>query len=144
MSFFPFLEQFQHRFGVAFGGDFGEDVEQGLVGTDDEGGSLDTEDFLAIHVLFLEDAKLIADFLVYISKERVGQVVFGAEFGLGLGGIARDAENYGTGRLDLGEGIAESAGFDGAAGGIGAGIEEQDNGLACVTGETDRNVFVGL
>jgi hypothetical protein len=41
--------------------------------------------FLAVHVLFLHHAKLIADFLVYISKECVRQVVFGAELGLALG-----------------------------------------------------------
>jgi len=129
---------------VALGGDFGKDVEQGLVGTDDKGGALDAEDFFAVHVLFLEYAKLIADFLVYICKERVGQVVFGAEFGLGLGRVAGDAEDDGAGGLELEESVAKAACFNGAAGSIGPRIKEEYDGLAGVVREADGLVFVGL
>jgi hypothetical protein len=73
---------------VTRGLDFGKDVQQSLVRADDECGSLDAPHFLAVHVIFLQDAKLIAHFFVYISKECVGQVVFGAEFGLSFGRIA--------------------------------------------------------
>ena len=45
--------------------------------------------FLAVHVLFLQHAKLFAHFLVYISKECVRQVVLGAEFGLVACGVSR-------------------------------------------------------
>ena len=74
-------------------------MQQVPVGADQERGPLDAHDLLAVHVLFLQHAKLIADFLVYISKERVRQVVLGAEFGLGRGRVAADAEHNRPGRL---------------------------------------------
>ncbi len=53
---------------MAFGFYFGKDLEEGLVGAYDEGGAFDADDFLAVHVLFLEYSKLIADFFVYICE----------------------------------------------------------------------------
>ena len=60
----------------------GIDVQQRLVRPDDEGRPLNAHHFLAVHVLFLQHIKLFADFLVYISKECVREVVLGAELGL--------------------------------------------------------------
>jgi len=68
--------------------------------------------------------------LVYISKECVRQVVLGAEFGLVARRVAADAQNHGARCLQLLEGIAEAAGLDGAAGGVGFRVEEEDNRLA--------------
>src|ERR1019366_2386051 len=98
------------------------DMKQRLVGADDERGALDAPDLLAVHVLFFEYAKLIANFLVYISKECIGQIVLCAEFGLGLGGVPRDAEHHSPGGLQLGKGIAEAAGLNGATGRVGPRI----------------------
>ena len=39
--------------------------------------------------------------------------------------------------LELLEGVAEAAGLDGAAGGVGAGVEEEDDGVAFEVGEGD-------
>jgi len=119
-------------------------MQQGLVGPDDKGGPLYAEDLFAVHVLFLEHAKLIADFLVYISEERVGKVEFGAEFGLRLGRVAGDAQHHSASGLNLFELVAKPAGFNGAAGGVRAGVKEQHNRLARVVGKTDGDVFVGL
>jgi hypothetical protein len=129
---------------VAFGFDFGEDFDEGLVGADEERRPLDADDFLAVHVLFLENPKLFADFFVYICKEWIRQVVLGLEFGLGFGRVAGDAEDDGSGVLELFEGVAEAAGFDGAAGGIGPGIEEEDNGLAGEVAEMHGLILVVL
>jgi hypothetical protein len=129
---------------VAFGCDFGENVEESLVGADDESGALDPPDFLAIHVLFLHHAKLIADFLVYISKECVGKVVFGAESCLVLRGVPRDAEDHGSGGQELLEGVAEAAGFNGAAGGVGSWIKEENDGFAFKVREAYSFPLVGL
>ena len=87
-------------------------------------------DFLPVHILFLQDTKLIADLFVYISKEGIRKVVLLAEFLLRLGRVARDAEHDGAGRLDLFELVAETARLDGAAGRIGFGIKEQDHRLS--------------
>ncbi len=100
-----FLDKGKYFFGVAFGGDFGEDVQQFLVGANDKSGALNATNFLAVHVLILHDTKLIANFLVYISKEWLGQIVFCAELRLGRGSVERDAEHNGTGVLQLFDGI---------------------------------------
>jgi len=115
---------------VPLGSDFGEDMQQRLVGADQERSSLDAPYFLAIHVLFFQNTKLIADFLVYISKERVRQVVFSAEFGLCFRSIARDAEHYCPSSLEFFESIAKAAGFNGAAWRVCSGIEEKHDGFA--------------
>ena len=88
--------------------------------------------FLPIHVLFLHHAKLIADFLVYICKECVGQLVLGAKLGLGLRRVAGDAEHHGARRLQLLERVAEAAGLNGAARSVCPGVKEEDDGLAVV------------
>src|SRR5271163_4057722 len=129
-AFLPLLDGVEDLFGVAFGLDLWEDLEEGLVGADEEGGPLDADDFLAVHVLFLEHIKLFADFFVYICKEWIGQVILFLEFLLSFGRVAGDAENNGSGGLELFEGVAEAAGFDGATGRIGSGVKEKDNGLA--------------
>jgi len=124
------LEGFENFFGVALWFDLGEDLEQGLVGADYEGSALDADDFLAVHVLFFEYPKLIADFFVYICEQCVGQVVLFAEFTLGFGGVAGDSEHDCSGGLEFFEGIAEAAGFDGATRGIGLRVEEEYDGFS--------------
>jgi len=129
---------------MAFGLDLGEDAQERLVGTDEEGCPLDADDFLAVHVLFLEDPKLFADFFVYISKERIRKVVLCLEFGLGFGRVAGDAEDDGAGVLELFEGVTKAAGFDGAAGSVGAGIEEEDDGFSGEVAEVDGVFLIVL
>jgi hypothetical protein len=122
---------------VALGFYVGEDFDEGLVGADDEGGAGDSPDFLAIHVLLLHDAKLIADLFVYICKEWVREAVFLLEVALGFGCVAADAEDDGAGGLEFGEGVAEAASLNGAAGGVGPGVKEEDDGFAGEVGEVD-------
>src|ERR1035438_9580764 len=100
---------------MALGRNLGEDVKKGLVRADHESRPLDPPHLLAVHVLFLQYAKLIADFLVYISKECIRQLVLGAEFGLSFGRVAADAQHNSAGCLEFLERIAEAAGLDGAA-----------------------------
>jgi len=129
---------------MAFWHNVGEDVQQGLVRANQECGSRDAPHFLPIHVLFLHHAKLIADFLVYISKECIRQVVFGAELGLGFWRVSRDSEHHRTGGLKLLERVAESAGFNGAARSISSGIKEEYNGLAGIVREAYALLLVGF
>src|SRR5208282_5850464 len=129
---------------MAFRRNFGKDVEECLVGSDQKRCAFDTHDLLAVHVLFLHHAKLIADFLVYISKECVRKVVLRPEFGLGLSDIARDAEDHGAGSLQLLEGIAKAAGFNGAARSIGSGIKKENYGFAFKVREAYFFLLVGF
>ena len=71
------------------------------------------------------------------ASEVVGEVVLVFEFLLVFDGVAGDAEDDDAGLLEFFEGVAEAAGLDGAAGGVGAGVEEEDYGGVFVVGEVD-------
>ena len=51
--------------------------------------------------------------------------------------VAGDAEDDDSGLLELLEGVAEAAGLDGTAGGVGAGVEEENDGFIGEIGEID-------
>ena len=122
---------------MAFGFYFVELVEELLVGANYVGGALDARDLLAVHVLFFDDAEAVADGLVGVGQERVLQVVLFCELLLRFHGVARDAEDDDSRFLQLGEVVSEAAGFDGATGRVGLGIEEEDDGLAGEIREAD-------
>jgi hypothetical protein len=134
----------KYLFGVPLRLDLGKDFQQLLIGPNEECGPLNTYHFLAIHVLFLENIKLFADYFVYICKERVGQVVLLLEFLLRLGCVARDTQNDSPGLLYLLEYITKAAGFDGAAGSVSPGIEEKHNRLAAEILQVHGFVFFSL
>jgi len=115
---------------VALGLYFGKDVLDFALGSDDEGGAGDTHYFFAVHIFFLDDAVGLGDFLVGIGEEGKWEFEFFLEFLLGFGGVGRDAEEDGAGFLNLLVGVAEGAGFDGASGSVGAGIEVKDDYFA--------------
>ena len=137
-----FLSNARTSSGVAGGGDVLEDVEEALfalvVGRgDEEGGALDAFDDLAVHVLGLDEVEAVDELHVGVGEEVVGEVVLGLELLLVLDGVAGDAEDGDAGLLELGEDVAEAAGLDGAAGGVGAGVEEEDYGGGLEVGEGD-------
>src|SRR5882757_7447251 len=112
---------------MAFGLYFREDTGQLAVWSNEKSRTLNAPHLLAIHIFVLHHAKLIADCFVYICKERVGQIVLLFEFLLRLRCVARDAQDYDAGLLQLFEGVAKPAGFNGAARRVGAWIEEEHN-----------------
>src|SRR5271156_2468380 len=123
---------------------FGKDLQQLLVGPDEEGGALNPNHFLAVHILFLENIKLFADYFVYICKERIGQVVLLSELLLRLRRVTRDTENNGACLLYLLEDVAKTAGFDRTAGSIGPGIEEKHYWFAAEVFQMYGFIFVRL
>ena len=122
---------------MAFGFYLFEDVDEALVGTDEIGGAFDAFDQLAVHVLGLDEVVAVDEDHVGVGEEVVGKIVLVFEFFLGAHGVARDAEDNNAGLLEFFEGVAEAAGFDGAAGSVGARVEEEDYGLAFEVGEGD-------
>jgi hypothetical protein len=116
-----------------------EDVRDFAVRTDDEAGARDAHHLLAIHVLFFDNAKGIANFLVYVRKKRVGQIVLFLEFFLGLRLVSRDAEHHRAGILEFLVGFAEPASFYGSTGRVGFRKEEKNHALAAEV--LQRDVF---
>jgi hypothetical protein len=127
---------------MAFGFYFGKDVLNRAVGSDDESGAGDAHDFLAIHVFLLDNAVGFGNLLVGVSEEGKWKLEFILKFLLGFGRIGRDAEENGAGFLNLAVGVAEGAGFDGASGGIGTGVEIEDDDFAAEA--LERNFFAVL
>ena len=144
MGRFPGFDGCQDFLGVAFRFDFGEDLEQRLVGTNKKSSALDAHNLLAVHVLFLEHPKLIAHDFVYICEEWIRQVELLAEFALGLRGVARNAQDNGAGLLEFLEGVAKSAGLDGTARGVCLGVKEEYHWLAGEVGEMDGVILIVL
>ena len=52
----------------------GEDVLDSAVGADDKRRALDPHHLLAIHVLFLQDAECLRDFLVSVGEQGEGNL----------------------------------------------------------------------
>ena len=123
---------------MALGLNLGEDLHDFAVRPDQKGCALDAHDFLAVHVLFFEHPKLIADNLVYISEQRIRQVVFFFELLLRFGSVTRNAEHYRSCFLQTQKLITETAGLDGASWRVSFGVKEKNYGLARKIGEAYR------
>ena len=67
--------------------------------------------FLAVHVLLLEDAEHLGDFLLVVGQQGIRQVVLFFKTQLCLRGVGRDAQNHQSGFLQLAVGVAEPARF---------------------------------
>ena len=123
--------------GVAVGLDLVEDVGDLAVGADEECSTLDAHDLLPVHVLFLDDAEGVADLLVGIGEQGVGQVVLFLEFLLGARFVGGDTEYDEAGFLQFCIRVAEPARFYGSTGRVSFWIEEQDDVLAAKLLERD-------
>src|SRR5438270_2690865 len=99
------------------------------VWADQKRGPFNAHHLLAIHILFLDNAKGIANGLITVGDQVIGQVILLFELLLGGWLISGDAEHHGPGFLYLLECVAEPARFYGSTGGISLGIEEQDQVL---------------
>jgi hypothetical protein len=137
-----FLEQGKDFFGVALGFYLFEDVDEPLVGTDEVGGAFHAFDQLAVHVLGLDEVVTVNELHVMVGEEIVRKVVLVLELFLIFDGVAGDPEDNDARLLELLERIAEAAGFDGAAGSVGARIEKENDGFAFEVRE--RDVFAIL
>lgn len=112
-------------------------VSLGVGGGDEIGGALYAFYELSVHVLGLDEVEAVDELHVGVGDEVVWEAVLVLELLLILDGVAGDAEDGDAGFLKLLEGVAEAAGLDGAAGGVGAGIEEENDGSGLVVREMD-------
>ena len=123
---------------------FGEDFGDVACGIDEEGGAFDAHVFFAVHGFFCPDVVGEGGGVVGVGEEGEGEVEFGLEFEVGGDGVGGDAEDDGAGFLEVGEGVAEVAGFGGAAWGVVFGVEVEDDFFASEGGEGDFFVVGGV
>src|SRR5216683_1747920 len=114
-----------------------EGVDEALVGADEVGGSFYALYEFAVHVLGLDEVVAVDEDHVGVGEEVVGQVILILELLLVFDGVAGDAEDDDAFFLEFFKGVAEAAGLDGAAGSVGAGVEEEDYGFALEISEGD-------
>ena len=107
-----------------------EDVCDFSLRIDDESRTRDSFHLFPIHVFFFDYAESFTDFLVGVGQQLVGQAVLILKLFLGLRRVGRDPEDYGAGFLQLFVSVAEPARFNGSAGSVRLGKEEQNHSLA--------------
>ena len=78
---------------------------------DQERGALDAPVFFAVHVLFLPDAVLLADRVLFVGEQDERQLVFRDELLMLLHRVRRDAEDHGVRVRKRRMQIAEAAGL---------------------------------
>jgi len=129
---------------MAFRLDGREDVGNLTLGADKERSAHDAHDLLSIHVFLFQHVKLLSDFFFVVGQQGVRQGLLFLKLELRLWSIRRDAEDDQPGFLQLGICVAEPARLQRSTGGVGFGIEEQDDILASKLIERDGvSVFVG-
>ena len=129
---------------MAFGFDEGPDFFD-LAGFADEEGTADDAHVGAAHELFfLPGAELLDGFVGWIAEERKIQVVLGFERSLGFDGVGAHAEDGHALLFELLLCVAKLGRFDGSTGGVGFGVEKEEDAVALEVFQGDFFAFVGL
>ncbi len=118
------------------------DPGQVAFGVDQEGRPLDPPELLAIHVLFFPNTVGLADVVVFVRQKRDAQFLLGAEFGVRVETVFRQAEHMRPGGVELGPCGGKADGFLGAARRVVARIEEQHHRRALQRRQGDRVTIV--
>jgi hypothetical protein len=137
-------EEFENFGGVAFGFDEGPDVFD-FAGLADEEGAADDAHVGAAHELFfLPGAEFSDGFVRGIAEERKIQILFGLEGGLGFNGIDAEAKDGDAELIEFFFCVTKLGRFYRSTGGVGFGVEEEEDALAGEVFEREFFAFVRL
>jgi hypothetical protein len=129
---------------VALGSDEGPDVFD-LAGFADEKGTADDAHEGAAHELFFLPGSEFPDGLMGgVAEQRKIEILFGFEGSLGFDGIGTQAQDGDTQLVEVLFCVAKLGRFDGSTGGVGFGVEENEDALAGEVFEREFLAFVGL
>jgi hypothetical protein len=129
---------------VAFGFDEGPDFLN-FAGFADEEGAADNAHEGAAHELFsLPGSELLNGLVGRVAEQGEIEILLGLEGGLGLDGISTHAEDGDAETVEFLFCVAKLGRFDGSTGGIGLGIEEEEDALASEVFERQFFAFVGF
>jgi hypothetical protein len=130
--------------GVAFGFDEGPDFFD-FAGFADEEGAADDAHEGAAHELFLLPGAEFCDGLVSrIGEQWKIDLVLGLEGGLGFDGIRAHAEDGHAEFVEFFFCVAKLGRFDGSTGGVGFGVEKEEDAVALEISQGDKRVVVGF
>jgi len=128
---------------VAFGSDERPDFLDFAGFADEEGAADDAHMGAAHEMLFLPDAELLDGFMGGVAEKREIEILLGLEGGLGFDGIGAHAEDGDAEIVEFLFCVTKLGRFDGSTGGVGFGVEEEEDALAGEVLERDVFAFVG-
>jgi len=134
----------QDRGGVAFGFDKGPDFFDFAGFADEEGAADDAHEGAAHELFFLPGAEFCDGLMGGIGEEGKIDLVLGLEGGLGFDGIGAHAEDSHTMLVEVFLCVTKLGRFDGSTGGVGFGVEEEENAMALEISQGNKRVVVGF
>ena len=129
---------------MAFGSDEGPEFFD-FASLADEKGTADDAHVGAAHELFLmPGAELLDGFVGGIAEQKEIEILLGLEGGLGIDGIGAHAEDGDAELVEVIFCVAKLGRFNGSTGGVGFGIEKEEDALAGEVFQRDGLVLVGF
>ena len=129
---------------MAFGFDEGPDVFDFAGFADEEGTADDAHEGAAHELFFLPGAEFGDEFVSGIAEQGEIQILFLLEGGLGFDGIGAEAEDGDVELVEIFFCVTKLGRFDGSTGGVGFGVEEEEDALAGEVGEGECFAIVGF
>jgi len=129
---------------VAFGSGERPDFLDFAGFADEEGAADDAHMGAAHEMLFLPDAELLDGFMGGVAEKREIEILLGLEGGLGFDGIGAHAEDGDAEIVEFLFCVTKLGRFDGSTGGVGFGVEKEEDALAGEVLERDGLAVVGL
>jgi hypothetical protein len=130
--------------GVAFGFDEGPDFFDFAGFSDEEGTADDAHEGAAHELFFLPGAEFCDGLVGGIGEQRKIDLVLCLEGGLGFDGIGAHAEDGHIVLVEFLLGVTKLGRFDGSTGGVGFGVEEEEEALALEISQGDKRIVVGF
>jgi len=129
---------------MAFGFDEGPDVFDFSGFADEEGAADDAHEGAAHELFFLPGSELLDGFVGGIAEQKEIEILLGLEGGLGIDGIGAHAEDGDAELVEVIFCVAKLGRFNGSTGGVGFGIEKEEDALAGEVFQRDGLVLVGF
>ena len=102
---------------------------------DEEGAADDAHGGAAHELFFLPGAELADEFVVGVAEQGEIQILLGLEGGLGFDEIGAEAEDGHVELVEVFLCVTKLGRFDGSTGGVGFGVEEEEDALTGEVGE---------
>jgi hypothetical protein len=135
---------FEDGGGVAFGFDERPDVFDFAGFADEEGATDDAIVGAAHELFFLPGAEFGDEFVIGVGEQGEIEILLGLEGGLGFDGIGAEAKDGDVQFIKIFFCVTKLGRFDGSTGGVGFGVEKEEDALASEVGEGDGFAFVGF
>jgi len=129
---------------MAFGFDEGPDFFDFAGFADEEGAADDAHEGAAHELFFLPGAEFCDGLVSRVAEQRKIDPVLGFEGGLGFDGIGAHAEDGHVEFVEFLLCVAKLGRFDGSTGGVGLGVEEEEDAMALEISQGDKRVVVGF